>query len=66
MCAALVRYSDKAGAGLISVSHNSLVSECVEIGRALLPKTFEGMHVWEWQAPTLKQPRIELQIEGKK
>ena len=29
--------------------------ECVEIGRALLPKTLEEVHVWEWQAPPWKQ-----------
>jgi len=27
----------------------------VEIGRMLLPKTFEEVHVWEWQAPVWKQ-----------
>lgn len=27
----------------------------VEIGRMLLPKTFEEVHVWEWQAPDWKQ-----------
>ena len=34
-------------------------SASIEIGRLLLPKTFEEVHVWEWQAPEWR-PALRL------
>lgn len=40
-----------AGARVVHIYPATPLSASVEIGRMLLPKTFEEIHVWEWQAP---------------
>lgn len=44
-----------AGARILHLYPATPLCASVEIGRMLLPKTFEEVHVWEWQAPTWKQ-----------
>jgi hypothetical protein len=44
-----------AGARVVHIYPATPLSASVEIGRMLLPKTFEEIHVWEWQAPAWKQ-----------
>jgi hypothetical protein len=41
----------RAGARVLHVYPATPLSASVEIGRMLLPKTFEEIHIWEWQAP---------------
>lgn len=41
----------RAGARVVHVHPATPLSASVEVGRMLLPKTFEEIHVWEWQAP---------------
>ncbi len=40
-----------AGARVVHIHPATPLSASIEIGRMLLPKTFEEIHVWEWQAP---------------
>lgn len=49
----------RAGARIIHIYPATPLSAGVEIGRMLLPKTFEEIHVWEWQAPEWK-PALRL------
>lgn len=44
-----------AGARVVHIHPATPLSASIEIGRLLLPKTFEEVHVWEWQAPEWKQ-----------
>ncbi|KEX94971.1 hypothetical protein HA62_02525 [Pseudomonas putida] len=44
-----------AGARVVHVHPATPLSASIEIGRMLLPKTFEEIHVWEWQAPEWKR-----------
>ena len=48
-----------AGACVVHIYPATLLSASIEIGRMLLPKTFEEIHVWEWQAPNWK-PTLRL------
>lgn len=41
-----------AGVRVLHLHPATPLCASVEIGRMLLPKTFEEVHVWEWQAPT--------------
>jgi hypothetical protein len=49
----------QSGARILYLYPATPISASVEIGRLLLPKTFEEIHVWEWQAPTWK-PAVRL------
>lgn len=40
-----------AGARVLHVHPATPLSASIEIGRTLLPKAFEEIHVWDWQAP---------------
>lgn len=42
----------RAGARVLHLHSVTPLSTSVEIGRMLLPKMFEQVHAWEWQAPT--------------
>ena len=44
----------RAGVRVLHIYPATPLSASVGIGRLLLPKTFEEVHVWEWQAPTWK------------
>jgi hypothetical protein len=44
----------RAGARVLHVYPATPLCASVEVGRMLLPKTFEELHVWEWQAPDWK------------
>lgn len=44
----------RAGARVLHVYPATPLAASVEIGRMLLPKTFEEVHVWEWRAPDWK------------
>jgi len=44
-----------AGARVVHVYPATPLSASIEVGRMLLPKTFEEIHVWEWQAPEWKR-----------
>lgn len=44
-----------AGVRVVHIHPATPLSASIEIGRLLLPKTFEEVHVWEWQAPVWKQ-----------
>lgn len=46
---------NRAGVRVMHILPATPLSASVEIGRLLLPKTFEAVHVWEWQAPNWKQ-----------
>jgi hypothetical protein len=48
-----------AGARVIHIYPATPLSASIEIGRTLLLKTFEEVHVWEWQAPDWK-PALRL------
>lgn len=48
-----------AGARVLHVHPATPLSASIEIGRTLLPKAFEEVHVWEWQAPEWK-PALRL------
>lgn len=45
----------RAGARILHLHPATPLCASVEIGRMLLPKTFEEVHVWEWQAPTWRR-----------
>ncbi len=45
----------RAGARVVHIYPATPLSASFEIGRMLLPKTFEEIHVWERQAPEWKQ-----------
>lgn len=45
----------RAGVRVLHLYPVTPISASVEIGRMLLPKTFEEIHVWEWQAPVWKR-----------
>ncbi|MBS7690744.1 SAVED domain-containing protein [Pseudomonas lalucatii] len=45
----------RAGVRHLHIHPATPLCASVEIGRMLLPKTFEEVHVWEWQAPGWKQ-----------
>ncbi|XHO61178.1 hypothetical protein BCC0191_004299 [Burkholderia ambifaria] len=49
----------RAGARVIHVYPATPLCASVEIGRLLLPKIFEEVHVWEWRAPTWR-PALRL------
>jgi hypothetical protein len=49
----------RSGVRILHLYPATPISASVEIGRMLLPKTFEEIHVWEWQAPTWK-PAVRL------
>ncbi|MDR6539030.1 SAVED domain-containing protein [Variovorax soli] len=40
-----------AGGRILHIHPATPLAASIEIGRLLLPKTFEEVHVWEWQAP---------------
>ncbi|WP_034619151.1 SAVED domain-containing protein [Chitinibacter tainanensis] len=44
-----------AGVRVMHLHPATPLSASIEIGRMLLPKTFEEIHVWEWQAPEWKK-----------
>lgn len=44
-----------AGVRVVHIHPATPLSASIEIGRLLLPKTFEEVHVWEWQAPEWRQ-----------
>jgi hypothetical protein len=44
-----------AGVRVLHILPATPLSASVEIGRMLLPKVFEEVHAWEWQAPIWKQ-----------
>ena len=48
-----------AGARVLHVHPATPLSASIEIGRTLLPKTFEEIHIWEWQAPEWR-PTLRL------
>lgn len=52
---AFLRLLSDAGARVIHIHPATPLSASVEIGRTLLLKTFEEIHVWEWRAPNWKQ-----------
>lgn len=45
----------RAGARVLHLYPATPLCASIEIGRMLLPKTFEEVHVWEWQAPTWRR-----------
>lgn len=49
----------RAGARVLHIHPATPLCASVEIGRMLLPKMFEEIHVWEWQAPQWK-PALRL------
>lgn len=49
----------RAGARVLHLHPATPLCASVEIGRMLLPKTFEEVHVWEWKAPTWR-PAVRL------
>lgn len=42
---------NRSGAQVIHLHPATPLSASVEIGRLLLPKVFEEVHIWEWRAP---------------
>lgn len=44
-----------AGARVVHLYPATPLSASIEVGRLLLPKTFEEVHVWEWRAPEWRQ-----------
>lgn len=52
---AFLRHLFGAGARVVHIHPATPLSVSIEIGRMLLPKTFEEIHVWEWQAPEWKK-----------
>jgi hypothetical protein len=48
-----------AGVRVAHIYPATPLSASIEIGRMLLPKTFEEIHVWDWQAPVWK-PALRL------
>lgn len=51
---AFLMHLHRAGARVLHLHPATPLSASVEIGRMLLPKVFEEVYVWEWQAPTWK------------
>jgi hypothetical protein len=49
----------RSGARVIHLHPATPLSASVEIGRLLLPKVFEEVHVWEWRAPNWR-PALRL------
>jgi hypothetical protein len=49
----------RSGARVIHLHPATPLSASVEIGRLLLPKVFEEVHVWEWCAPNWR-PALRL------
>ena len=49
----------RSGARVIHLHPATPLSASVEIGRLLLPKVFEEVHVWEWRAPDWR-PALRL------
>lgn len=56
---AFLQHLFAAGARVVHIHPATPLSASIEIGRLLLPKTFEEVHVWEWQAPDWK-PALRL------
>lgn len=52
---AFLQHLFAAGVRVVHIHPATPLSASIEIGRLLLPKTFEEVHVWEWQAPEWKQ-----------
>jgi len=52
---AFLQHLFAAGVRVVHVHPATPLSASIEIGRLLLPKTFEEVHVWEWQAPKWTQ-----------
>jgi hypothetical protein len=52
---AFLQYLFAAGVRVVHIHPATPLSASIEIGRLLLPKTFEEVHVWEWQAPEWRQ-----------
>jgi hypothetical protein len=52
---AFLQHLFAAGVRVVHIYPATPLSASIEIGRMLLPKTFEEVHVWEWQAPDWKQ-----------
>lgn len=48
---AFLQHLFAAGVRVVHIHPATPLSASIEIGRMLLPKTFEEVHVWEWQAP---------------
>lgn len=48
-----------AGARVVHIHPATPLSASIEIGRLLLPKTFEEVNVWDWQSPEWK-PGLRL------
>lgn len=48
---AFLQHLFAAGVRVVHIHPATPLSASIEIGRLLLPKTFEEVHVWEWQAP---------------
>ena len=49
----------RAGVQVLHIHPVMPLCASVEVGRMLLPKTFEEVHVWDWQAPIWK-PAVRL------
>jgi hypothetical protein len=56
---AFLQHLFAAGARVVHIHPATPLSASIEIGRLLLPKTFEEVHVWEWQAPEWR-PALRL------
>lgn len=56
---AFLLHLHRAGARVVHLHPATPLSASVEIGRLLLPKLFDEIHVWEWQAPAWK-PALRL------
>lgn len=56
---AFLQHLFAAGVRIVHIHPATPLSASIEIGRLLLPKTFEEVHVWEWQAPEW-QPALRL------
>lgn len=49
----------RAGVKVLHLHPATPLSASIEIGRSLLPKVLEEVHVWDWQAPTWR-PTLRL------
>jgi hypothetical protein len=56
---AFLQHLFAAGARVVHIHPATPLSASIEIGRLLLPKTFEEVCVWEWQAPEWR-PALRL------
>ena len=52
---AFLQHLFAAGVRVVHIHPATPLSASIEIGRLLLPKTFEEVHVWDWQAPEWQQ-----------